>query len=81
MVFASQRNFPKSGKKSSKNPCNSKIFVYLPPIVRGNIRAVEGNLCLYPEIRNLENFEKGYLIRICQPILHSIGIIECILAR
>ena len=44
-------------QKSFKNHCNSKIFVYLPLIVRGDIRAVEGNLCLYPEIQNLENFE------------------------
>ena len=35
----------------------NKIFVILPSIVRGKNRAVEGNLCLYPDIQNLENFE------------------------
>ena len=32
-----------------------KKFVHLPLIVRGEIRAVEGNLCLYLEVRNLDN--------------------------
>lgn len=32
-----------------------KIFVHLPLIVRGKIRTVEGNLCLYLEVRNLDN--------------------------
>jgi len=44
-------------QKSFKNRIDSKFFVYLPLIVRGENRAVEGNLCLYPEIQNLENFE------------------------
>ena len=35
-------------QKSFKNRFDSKIFVYLPLIVRGEIRTVEGNLCLYP---------------------------------
>lgn len=43
----------------------TKIFVFLWLIVRGkmlcirrsHIRAVEGNLCLYPNMQNLENFE------------------------
>lgn len=59
-------------QKSFKNPCDSKFFVYLPLIVRGemlcirrsHIRAVEGNLCLYPRKQNLENFENGYKIRL-----------------
>ena len=41
-----------------------KKFVHLPLIVRGKIRAVEGNLCLYPRKQNLENFENGYKIRL-----------------
>jgi hypothetical protein len=35
----------------------NKNFVTLPSIVRGENRAVEGNLCLYPNMQNLENFE------------------------
>ncbi len=35
-------------QKSFKNRFDSKFFVYLPLIVRGEIRTVEGNLCLYP---------------------------------
>ena len=35
----------------------SNFFVSLPLIVRGEIRAVEGNLCLYPNMQNLDNFE------------------------
>jgi hypothetical protein len=31
----------------------SKSFVYLPLIVRGDVRTVEGNLCLFP-VANLE---------------------------
>ena len=45
-----------------------KSFVYLPLIVRGDIRAVEGNLCLYPRKQNLENFENGYKIRLASLI-------------
>jgi len=35
-------------QKFFKNHIDFKFFVYLPLIVRGEIRTVEGNLCLYP---------------------------------
>jgi len=34
-------------KKPSKKRFDLKLFVFLPSIVRGEIRTVEGNLCLY----------------------------------
>ena len=50
-------------QKSFKNRFDSKIFVYLPLIVRGEIRTVEGNLCLYLRKQNLENFGNGCKIQ------------------
>lgn len=35
-------------QKFFKNRIDFKFFVYLRLIVRGEIRTVEGNLCLYP---------------------------------
>ena len=33
---------------------------------------VEGNLCLYPNMQNLENFENGYKVRVSQSVLYFI---------
>ena len=46
-------------QKFFKNRFDSKFFVYLRLIVRGEIRAVEGNLCLYLRVLNLENSVRG----------------------
>ena len=48
----------------------NKIFVILPSIVRGEIRMVEGNLCLYPSLQILEKLVKGYKMQVGQPILY-----------
>lgn len=48
----------------------NKNFVTLPSIVRGENRAVEGNLCLYPSLQILEKLVKGYEMQVSQPILY-----------
>ena len=48
------------------------FFVSLSPIARGEIWAVEGNLCLYPDMQNLENFGNGCKIRVSQSALYSV---------
>ena len=53
---------------------NLKFFVFLPSITREDIRAVEGNLCLYPNMQNLDNFEVDIRYESCQPYLYSISI-------
>ena len=74
----------KKRKKSAKKTFVSKNFVSLRLIVRGemlrirrsHIRAVEGNLCLYPIDEIWKIFENGYKIRVDQSILYSIFLVD-----
>ena len=52
-----------------------KEFCIFAAESEGEILGSEGNLCLYPEIRNLENFGNGCMVRISQPNLYSISFL------